>query len=232
MADGYLLLQGGSEFGGAMRESDLPAIQLAGGFDSPIVIIPAAAAPDINDVRAGQNGVNWFKSLGARNVIAARLIDKTSANDPAITASLRSARFIYMLGGFTHYLGQTLLNSAAHEAMQTAYNAGAVIAGSSAGAMVLCEYYFDPSAGKIEKGLNFVSNACVIPHHNTFGKNWAGRLRSLLPDAVLLGIDEETGMIQEKGEWIVYGGGAVTLYRSGCVEKIGVGKTFSLTEKT
>ncbi len=37
---GYLLLEGGAEFGGAMREPDLRAIELAGGFEAPIRIFP------------------------------------------------------------------------------------------------------------------------------------------------------------------------------------------------
>ena len=31
---GYLLLEGGAEFGGRMRDPDLKAIELAGGFDA------------------------------------------------------------------------------------------------------------------------------------------------------------------------------------------------------
>ena len=174
---GYLLLEGGAEFGGAMREPDLRAIQLAGGADAPIRIIPTAAAPDNNHVRAGNNGVRWFQGLGARNVEALPLIDKASANDSKIVESLRTAKLIYLLGGFTHYLGQTLLGSKAWEAVLEAYQNGAVIAGSSAGAMVLCEHYYDPGHGKVERGLNLVSNACVLPHHNTFGKNWTGKLK-------------------------------------------------------
>ena len=45
---GILLLAGGAEFGGQMSEPDLRAIELAGGFDAPICIIPTAAAPDRN----------------------------------------------------------------------------------------------------------------------------------------------------------------------------------------
>jgi len=37
---GYLLLEGGAEFGGRMRDPDLKAIELAGGPESPIRIIP------------------------------------------------------------------------------------------------------------------------------------------------------------------------------------------------
>lgn len=226
---GYLLLEGGAEFGGAMREPDLHAIELAGGFDAPIRILPTAAAPDNNHVRAGNNGVRWFQSLGARNVESLPLIDKASANDPQIAESLRSAKLIYLLGGFTHYLGQTLPGSQAWDSALTAHQNGAVIAGSSAGAMVLCEYYYDPGRGKVERGLNLAPNACVLPHHNTFGKNWAGKLRELYPGVTLLGIDERTGMLAENGEWTVYGGGAVTLYQDAKVQTYASKKTFKLS---
>lgn len=234
---GYLLLEGGAEFGGAMREPDLRAIELAGGFDVPVRIIPTAAAPDNNHTRAGNNGVHWFRGLGARNVESLPLIDRSSANDPQIAESLRSAKLVYLLGGFTHYLAQTLKESHAWQAALEAYQNGAVLAGSSAGAMVLCEHYYDPGRGVVERGLNLVPNACVLPHHNTFGKNWAGKLKALLPGATLLGIDEYTGMLMEKsardggraGDWTVYGGGAATVYRNAGVETYTSGTKFKLS---
>jgi cyanophycinase len=225
---GYLLLEGGAEFGGAMREPDLHAIELAGGPDAPIRIIPTAAAPDNNHVRAGNNGVRWFRGLGAREVDSLPLIDKASANDPEIVESLQTAKLIYLLGGFTHYLGQTLKDSQAWQAALEARRNGAVIAGSSAGAMVLCEHYYDPSRGKVERGLNLVPNACVLPHHNTFGKNWAEKLKGLLPGVTLLGIDEYTGMLSAGGEWTVHGGGGVTLYRGDEIEGYATGVSFKL----
>src|SRR5690242_964762 len=114
---GYLLLEGGAEFGGRMRDPDLKAIELAGGFEAPIRILPTAAAPDNNHQRAGNNGVRWFQSLGARDVVSVPLIDKASASTEAIASSLRAAKLIYMLGGFTNYLGETLKGSPAWEAV-------------------------------------------------------------------------------------------------------------------
>ena len=212
---GIILLEGGAEFGGKMAEPDLRAIDLAGGFEAPICVIPTAAAPDHNHLRAGRNAESWFRSLGARQVSVLPLIDRASANQPEIANALRQARFIYMLGGFTHYLGQTLLGSASWEAILEAYHAGAVVGGSSAGAMVLCQTYYDPGAGQVAEGLNLVPNACVLPHHNTFGSGWAPKLRKLLPDATLIGIDERTGMLDdaEHAHWTVYGQGAVTIYQ-------------------
>ena len=225
---GYLLLEGGAEFGGRMRDSDLKAIELAGGFDAPIRIIPTAAAPDNNYQRAGNNGIRWFQSLGAKDVLSLPLIDKPSANEESIVKSLRDAKLIYMLGGFTDYLGETLAGSAAWKAVLEAYHAGAVVAGSSAGAMVMCEFYYDPSQGQIVSGLNLVANSLVLPHHNTFGKSWAARLLEIT-QVILIGIDEQTGMIDDgAGTWTVHGRGNVTLYRNQQIETYKAGKAFSV----
>jgi len=227
---GYLLLEGGSEFGGRMRDPDLRALHLAGGFNAPLRILPTAAAPDRNHIRAGGNGVRWFTSLGARDVESVPLINKASANDEAVAKSLRASKLIYMLGGFTHYLGQTLKDSLAWKAALEAFQNSTVIAGSSAGAMVICEFYFDPHEGKIHEGLNLVKNSLVLPHHNTFGKGWASRLLKQIPKVTLIGIDEQTGMINdgEGGMWNVHGAGEVVLYREGRVERYKMGMSFSV----
>jgi cyanophycinase len=225
---GYLLLEGGAEFGGGMRAPDLKAIELAGGPDAPIRIIPTAAAPDNNHKRAGNNGVRWFQSLGARDVISLPLIGRLTAEAQSIVASLREARLIYMLGGFTGYLGETLKDSPAWQAVLEAYAAGAVVAGSSAGAMVMCEFYYDPSRGRVVEGLNLVPNSIVLPHHNTFGKSWAARLLEI-SGATLIGIDERTGMLDDgAGTWTVYGAGSVTLYRNKELEIYVTGKSLSV----
>ena len=225
---GYLLLEGGAEFGGKMSEPDLRAIELAGGVDAPICIIPTAAAPDHNHKRAGSNGVRWFQRLGAKDVFTVDVIDSKSANDSQLAASIRTSKLIYLLGGFPRHLGETLKDSLCWNAALEAYQNGAVIAGSSAGAMVMCEHYYDPYEKKLLRGLNLISNACVLPHHNNFGKAWANQIRKMLPEDILLGIDEATGMVNGMGgEWGVYGGGEVTLYRSGSTVSYGRGERFS-----
>ena len=161
---GYLLLEGGAEFGGQMAEPDLRAMELAGGPEALICIIPTAAAPDNNAQRAGNNGVRWFRSLGAKQVELLPLVDKASANDPHIADRISQSRLIYMLGGFTGYLGETLKGSASWQAMLRAYESGAVIAGSSAGAMVMCQYYFDPGRGQVVEGLELVRHSDRLVH--------------------------------------------------------------------
>ena len=226
-----ILLEGGAEFNGQMAAPDKLAIQLAGGPDAAIAILPTAAAPDNNHRRAGQNGVNWFKDLGAKNVSALPLIDHTSADDPAIGEALALSRLIYLLGGFPRHLAKSLGGSRSWQSIMSAYQAGAVIAGSSAGAMVLCEYYYDPGSSRIMEGLKLIKGICILPHHDTFGKDWAPRLSRLLPDSILVGIDEETGLIcdisAETG--CVQGKGKITVYHDGRIEPIEPGREFNLT---
>jgi cyanophycinase len=231
--NGYIVLEGGAEFGGQMADPDRRAIELAGGSTTLISIIPTAAAPDNNHQRAGRNGVNWFRSLGASNVESLPLIDTASANDPTLANTLKQSRLIYLLGGFTGYLGQTLQGSLAWQAVLEAYAQGAVIAGSSAGAMVLCQYYYDPGQKKVVSGLGLVPNACVLPHHNTFGKHWSAQLAAQMPQIVLIGIDERTGLIDDgtendRNSWRVYGQRSVTLYQQGQPTVYQKGQTLSL----
>lgn len=228
--NGYLLLAGGAEFGGDMAVADRRAITLAGGPDAPIAIIPTAAAPDNNHARAGENGRRWFAGLGVRAVSVVPLLDATSANATDVVDAVRRARLIYLLGGFPHYLERTLAGSQAWQAMVMVYRAGGVIAGSSAGAMVLCEHYYDPGRGQVETGLGLVPAACVLPHHNTFGRRWAADLARQLPGVTLMGIDERVGMINDgpAGSWQVYGPGAVTRYHHGQPVSFRGGQTFQL----
>ena len=215
--NGYILLEGGSEFSGRMAEPDIRAIELAGGYESPIAIIPTAAAPDKNHHRAGQNGQRWFRNLGSRSVVVVPLIDRESARACDVIELLRKSRLIFLLGGFPGFLCETLFDSLSWQTILDASHDGAVIAGSSAGAMVLCEKYFDPESGVIRDGLNLLPGTCLIPHHNRFGKKWVNRLSTLLPETLLIGIDEQTGMINDgkDGLWNIYGAGSVTLYRHG-----------------
>ena len=224
-----ILLEGGAEFGGSMSEPDLRAIQMAGGLDALIAILPTAAAPDNNHKRAGNNGAQWFRSLGALHVDVVPVTDQSSANDPALVARIRTARFIYMLGGFPGHLGETLKGSLVWRAALEAYEQGAVIGGSSAGAMVMCEHYYDPYESKVLDGLMLLPNSCVIPHHNSSSRNWVERLTAQLPEDVLIGIDERTGLLNDSsGNWTVYGAGMVTLYRDGKTEIHGRNETFQI----
>ena len=228
---GTILLAGGAEFGGEMAAPDRLALDLAGGLSARVSIIPAAAAPDDNHRRAGENGVRWFRSLGATAVVALPLIDRVSAEDPGVVRDLHQSTFIYILGGFPRYLEQTLTGSAGWAATIEAYRNGAVVAGASAGAMVLCSLYFDPDSGEVLQGLGLVPNSCFLPHHDAFGRKWVPRLATLLPKTVtLIGVDEETAILggTASGKWAVSGKGGATIYHASTTKRYKDGAVFLL----
>lgn len=229
---GTLLLEGGAEFGGRMADPDRQALAAAGGPSAAVVVIPAAAAPDQNSERAGQNAVRWFQRLGALQVESLPLVDRASADDPAIADRLLQARLIYLLGGFPAHLARSLQDSRSWQAALQAYGSGAVIAGSSAGAMVLCSDYFDPVGKTVNPGLGLIARTCVLPHHESVGRRWVAVIQKVLPDRVLMGIDEETGALTQgtQNYWQVYGKGRVTLYREDRVTVFGPGQPFRLDD--
>jgi cyanophycinase len=227
---GYILLEGGAEFSGHMALADRRAIALAGGENASVAIVPAAAAPDNNHVRAGSRGADWFRRLGARNAVVLGLIDQKSAQDTALATALKNFRLVFLLGGFPGYLADTLSNSVSWIAITQVEQSGGIVAGSSAGAMVLCEHFYDPGIQKVRAGLNLIPNTCLVPHHDTYGGRWIDAIKKRIPDAVILGIDEETGMINdgENRAWQVYGKGAVTLYRKNGVHLFHLKQSFQL----
>jgi len=225
---GILLLEGGCEFQGKMEEPDRKALALAGGQNAKIVVIPTAAAPDNNSERAGNIALKWFRTLGARNILALPIIDKKSANDPKLSAELDRANLIYILGGFPGYLEHTLTETRCLDALLRAYEKGAVIAGSSAGAMILCEWYFDLTVKKIKKGFGVLKDIILIPHHDTFGQSWHSLYFDKNSDTCCIGIDEQTGMINQtdRHRWTVYGKGGVTLYLKTSMATYRTGQSF------
>ncbi|MGA8179563.1 MAG: Type 1 glutamine amidotransferase-like domain-containing protein [Desulfobacterales bacterium] len=225
---GTLLLEGGSEFQGKMEEPDRKALALAGGKSAKIVIIPTAAAPDHNSQNAGNIALKWFRTLGARNVASLPIIDKKSADDPKISAELDQANLIYILGGFPGYLAHTLESTRCLDALLRAYQKGAILAGSSAGAMVLCEWYFDPAVKEIKKGFGIQKNVILVPHHDTLGRPWHSLYFDKISHIQCIGIDEQTGMMNQAGRhrWTVYGKGEITLYLKTAVVSYKSGQTF------
>ncbi len=225
---GSILLGGGGEFQKGNEAADRFALEQAGGLDAPVLIIPTAGGADGGIGMASRNGVGWFRQLGARQVEALPLTNRQEADDPALADRLTQARLIYMAGGSPTYLLHALQGSACWAAMQKAFEAGAVLGGASAGAMVLMQYLYDPSTGSLVEGLGLVPEAVFAPHFNAFGRRWVDKIRAARPDALLIGVDEKVAIIGQGNEWQVYGRGWVTLYRGSQAAKYQGGQPFKL----
>ena len=81
---------------------------------------------------------------------------------------------------------------------------------------------------EIKKGYGILKDTILIPHHNTFGHSWPSVYFDTISDIRCIGVDEQTGMINQDGNrrWTVYGRGKVTLYFKSSVVTYDAGQTF------
>lgn len=201
-------LAGGNEFRAGSRAADARLLDLAGGTEARVVILPTAAAHQGPD-QAADTGIRHFQGLGAGQVAAAMILSRADATDPALVGQLRSAGLIYLTGGDPRYLHEVLTGSPAWAAIGEAAASGAIVVGSSAGAMVLAA---TPGGGGrfAGIGLGFVSACRVLVHHRgpTGADGAAG-------GPTVFGIAEETTWLRDDDRWRNLGSGLVWVYQAG-----------------
>jgi cyanophycinase len=209
---GVLALVGGGEWRDGCRfDADLLA---ASGGDE-VTVLPTAAAYE-HPERSVEWAERWFAGLGGR-VRGLMVLRRPDAEDAANVDAVRAARFLYLSGGSPMHLRSVLKDSALWDALLAAWQGGAVVAGSSAGAQVLCDPMVDPRGGAFTLGLGLVEQLAVIPHHDTWSTERARRTFSLAPKGLaVVGVDEETALIRDAdGTWRADGKGRVIVWVDG-----------------
>ena len=209
---GPLALVGGREWSeGCTFDAGLLA---ASGSDE-VLVLPTAAAYE-HPERAVEWAQRWFASLGGR-ARGVEVLRRTDAEREDRAAEVRAARFIYLGGGSPLHLRSVLKDSAVWQALVAAWQEGATVAGSSAGAMVLTDPMVDPRGGAFTLGLGLCSQLAVIPHFDAWSEDKARRTLELAPAGLpLVGIDERTALVKDPaGGWRVSGAGRVEVYVDG-----------------
>ena len=209
---GPLALVGGAEWReGCTFDRDL----LAESGAEEVLVLPTAAAYE-HPERAVETAAEWFGGLGAK-VRGLMVLARPDAELEANVAAIRDARFIYLSGGSPLHLRSVLKDSAAWDALCQAWRGGAVLAGSSAGAMALCDPMVDPRGGAFTLGLGLLAQVAIIPHHDTWSPEKAKRTIILAARGVpVVAIDERTALVQGRdGTWSVAGVGSVVVFVDG-----------------
>ncbi len=159
------------------------------------------------------------KRLGLR-VRQVPLLGRRDASRPEVVEQLRSSDWTYLLGGDPGHLLDSLLETPAWDAIRSALADGAVLTGSSAGAMVACETLLlrspnpRPEARHGRRALELMPGVVLIPHLHKFGDGWLAAARREARGRDILGLDESTGLVYAAG-WTVQGPGEVRLWRHG-----------------
>jgi cyanophycinase len=206
---GSLVLVGGGEWSPAAREFDAELLARSGADE--VLVLPTAAAFEQPE-RVGERAAAYFDDLGAK-ATTLPVLHRAEAEDADVAKTVRAARFVYLADGSPLHLRSVLKESALFDALLAAYQGGAVLAASGAGATLLCDPMVDPRGGAYTVGLGVVKDLAVFPYHGTAATHLRERSIDLLPrTAVLAGIDEATALVKNPDGWSVAGAGAVTLY--------------------
>jgi cyanophycinase len=211
---GPLALVGGGEWtDGCTFDSELLTTVAA----SEVVVLPTGSAYEYPEHLVDQAEA-WFAGLGgtARGL---PVLTRRDAYLPELVEAVRSARFIYLAGSSPMHLRSVLKDTPVFDALVSAWLAGAVLAGTAAGADVLCDPMVDTRGGAFTVGLGVVQGVAVIPRFEQWSPDKVHRTVTLAPsDLFVVGIDSSTALLRTAdGTWRAEGVGNVVVYRGGSV---------------
>jgi cyanophycinase len=177
-----------------------------------VLVLPTAAAYE-HPERAVATAERWFSSIGGR-ARGLMVLTRPDAMEEANAAVVRSSPFVYLGGGSPLHLRSVLKESVVWDALLEAWHAGAVVAGSSAGAMVLTDPMVDPRGGAFTLGLGLVEQLAVIPHAATWSHEKVDRTLALAPAGLPVArIEERTALVRNPdGPWRIAGAGTATVH--------------------
>jgi cyanophycinase len=206
-AKGNLFIIGGGNRSDALMKEMLNTAALKAN-DYIIVLPMASEIPD----SGFKSMATQLKKLDQNNVRNFNF-SKHDVNDKKWVDSLVGAKLIYILGGDQSRFMKSVLNTPVYTAIHKAYQNGATIAGTSAGAAVMSKYMitgkqlldtvYKETFNKLwdkniefTQGMGLLENTIIDQHF--LKRNRYNRLISALaahPDLVCVGIDESTAII-------------------------------------
>jgi cyanophycinase len=219
-AHGALVIVGGNMHDPAIVERFL---ELAGGKDAPIVVIPTADGASSYD--AFWPGLRQFKEAGATRLTILHTNDRAEADSEAFVQPITEARGVWFGGGRQWRLADSYLNTRTHRELEALLARGGVIGGSSAGATIQGSYLARGDTrnntimmGDHEVGLGFVKNVAIDQH--LLRRNRQFDLIEVIeahPELLGIGIDENTAIIVRGNRFDVMGAGYVAIYDHGAM---------------
>jgi cyanophycinase len=198
-ASGALILAGGGPLGSEIMGR---FVELAGGPDAPIVVIPTASEGE--EFGEDWQGLRPLRQAGARNLRVLHTRDRAVADADSFVAGLGSARGVWIPGGRQWRLSDVYLDTRTHEAIRGLLARGGVVGGTSAGASIQPSYMVRgaPEGNHIvmapghERGLALLRDVAVDQHLLV-----RERQRDLLdviaarPELLGIGLDEGTAIV-------------------------------------
>jgi cyanophycinase len=210
---GTIALVGGAEWAPGCEPIDRALLEVSQA--SEVVVLPTAAAYQRPE-KAIETAKRYFSGLGVP-VRACLVLSRSDAEDRALAGEVRRSRLVYLAGGSVLHLRSVLKASPVWDALVGAWAGGAVLAGSSAGAMVLGDTMVDPRGGALTLGLGLLSPFAVLPHAGDWSAEKTHRTVRLASGGLrIAAIDERTALLRSPdGQWRTLGEGQVSVFVDG-----------------
>lgn len=193
-------------------------VQLAGGREAKIAIVPTASSIE----SAGERYKALFLGLGANEAQVVYLADRADADGDAPIELMQDATGIFLTGGNQMRLSSIVGGTRAMQIVRQRNAEGAIVAGTSAGASILSSHMvaFGASGPTPRQrmattvaGFGLVPDVIVDQHFRQ--RDRIGRLLALVaanPSLLGMGIDEDTAVLfDHDGSVEVVGRNSITI---------------------
>ncbi len=193
-------------------------VRLAGGPNARIAIIPTASSIEA----AGERYKAIFLAMGAEQADVLFIASREDANSDFPAELLQDATGIFLTGGNQMRLSVLMGGTTAAHAIRERHEAGAIVAGTSAGASILSSHMvaFGASGGtpkqrmvQMVAGFGLIPDLIIDQHFRQ--RDRIGRLLAMVaanPGLIGVGIDEDTAILTGQNNVLeVVGRNSVTI---------------------
>jgi len=195
-------------------------MELVGGAEAPIVVIPTAVTSDTLSEKDLEQFKESFTKKGFKQVTVLHTRDRKVADSKTFVKPLTEAAGIWFSGGRQWRHADSYLGTRTHKEFFNLLGRGGVIAGSSAGATIQGSYLARGDTrkntimmGDHEEGLGFITNVAIDQH--LFARNRQFDMFEILehrPGLLGIGLDEDTGIIVKDRQFTVFGKSYIAIY--------------------
>lgn len=206
--------------GGGMKSDTIidRFIELAGGINASIVVIPTASGNESYNKNPAFARI--LRKRGATNVTILHTNDKNIANSDSFIKPLIDADGVWFGGGRQWRLVDAYKNTLTETMIGEVLERGGVVGGSSAGATIQGSYLARGDTknnqimmGDHKEGFSFLKNVAIDQH--VLARNRQFDMFEILkkhPELLGIGIDEDTAIIVKGNEFEVIGENYVLVY--------------------
>ena len=196
-------------------------VKECGGKNSKIIVIPTASSIP---VEVGENYKDAFTKLGCTNIHVLDIRSKEDSEKPESIDLIKTADCIMFSGGDQSKISNKIGGTTIHNILLDRYKneEGFVIAGTSAGAMVMANEMiaggsstdaFIKGAVKMREGLGLIPELVFDTHfiqRGRFGRQ--SEAVAKYPNLLGIGLAEDTGLIIKNNEFVVIGSGMIIVF--------------------